>query len=381
VINTLEYHEEKIKEINQGLIDICNERNPRLRETIRETLLKEKNFHMLRLASLKEDNIKNIHHPYDRAYKELFHFFKFPLIKRRPQTKYFVTSEGQKQIEPFTECISFQGIELEVTYYGGQLGDPDRMVWLAVMNNGIRHLDFVKEFGWIPYPTTNIARDAGLGKRTSHVSKSLEKLRMTDIKFKTPFGGFAYKGGFHMIDTVQTIETRDLKSKVSTKIKSKHPVADKFFIDQAQRMMAAIKPRTPKLNLISYHRNLMDAITANHITTIDHWSVNKLSDVGEKNLYFYFYDVAQWHKSPTPKKIHILELLDLADLKLHIIKRKGKEYPEWKRAKDQIETFLKNIKAVGKFTLYWEWVGEKENTFLHICLSKKVSQIPSAPQV
>ncbi len=73
-------------------------------------------------------------------------------------------------------------------------------------------------------------------------------------------------------------------------------------------------------------------------------------------------------------------MLDLADIKLHVRKKKGKEYPEWKRAKDQIEKFLKNIKSVGKFAIYWEWVGEKENTCLHICLSKKVSQIPSAPK-
>ncbi len=380
VINTIEYHTKKVKEADQGLIDIRNEKNPRLRTEITKNLLSERKRHLLRIASLKEENIKSIHHPYDRNYKELFHFFKFPLIKRRPRGVIEKEIDGKVYIEKLVERINFQGIELEVTYYGGELGDQERMVWFAVMNNGIKHLEFVKEFGWIPYPTTNIARDAGLGKRTSHVSKSLEKLRLTDVKFKTPFGGFAYKGGFHMIDTVQTTKAKDLKGQVKKIIKSKHPVADKVLIDQAQEILGGIKPRTPKLSLISYHRNLMDAIMANQVTTVDYWSFNKLSDAGEKNLYFYFYDIAQWRKSHTPKKIHILELMDLADIKLHIRTTKGKEYINWKRPISQIEAFLKNIQAEGKFFLYWEWVGEKENTWLHVCLDKDTNQIPAAPK-
>ncbi|MCP3942831.1 MAG: hypothetical protein GY710_15280 [Desulfobacteraceae bacterium] len=381
VINTQEYLKNKIKEIDQELIDIRNEKNPRLRAEITQNLLSERKKYLLRLASVKEDNIKSIHHPYNRAYKEPFHFFKIPLIKRRPRSLIKKTIDGETYVKELTEYINFQGIELNVTYYGGELGDPDRVVWFAVMNNGIRHLEFVKEFGWIPYSRTDIARDAGLGeKRASHVSKCLEKLRLTDVKFKTPFGGFAYKGAFHMIDTIQTIGAKDLRARVKKIIESKHPVADKVLIEQAQEILGGIKPRTPKLNLISYHRNLMDAIIANHITTVDYWSVNKFSDVGEKNLYLYFYDIAQWYKSDTPKKISLPELMVLADLKLHIRKAKGKEYPEWKRAKDQIEAFLKSVDSEAKFILYWEWIGEKENTWLHIYLNKDARQIPAAPQ-
>ncbi len=379
VIDTEEYHENSIKEINQGLIDICNERSPRLREEIRNDLLNKKKFHMLRLASIKEDNIKSIHHPYDRAYKELFHFFKFPLIKRRPKVEYFINPKGQKQIMPYTDHIKFQNIELDATYYGGELGDQDRMVWLAVMNNAIRHLEFVQEFGWIPYSLADIAIDANIKVKT-RANQALKKLLRTLVEFKSPFGNFMYKGAFHMIDSVGTINVKDLKSQINKTIESKNSVADKFFIEQALRMIDRIKPKTPRLNLISFHRNLMDAIMANQITTVDYWSINKLSDVGEKNLYFYFYDIAQWYKSHTPKKIHILELLALADLKLHIIKRKGKEYPDWGRAINQIETFLNNVKSEGKFFLYWEWVGEKENTWAHVFLDKDARQIPAAPR-
>jgi len=67
VINTKEYHENKIRDIDQGLIDIRNEKNPRLREEITKNLRNEKKFHILRLASIKEDSIKNIHHSYDRV--------------------------------------------------------------------------------------------------------------------------------------------------------------------------------------------------------------------------------------------------------------------------------------------------------------------------
>jgi len=381
VLDTQEYHEKKIKEIDQGLMDIANEKNPRLRADITKMLLAQRKVHLLRLSSLKEENIKNIDHDYDRAYKELFHFFKFPLVKRRPQTKYFINDLGQKQIQPFTEYINFQGVELEVTYYGGELGDPDRMVWLAVMGNAIRYLDFVKEFGWIPYSTANIARDAKFGSQTSKVSKSLRKLRLTDVEFKTPFGGFAYdSGGFHMIDTVKPIIVKKLKAQIYEKIESKDPVKDKLFIDQAQKILYSIQPRTPKINLVSFHKSLMDAIVKNQITTVDNWALNRLSDVGEKTLFLYFYDVAQWWKSNTPKRINLLEIMDLSDIKLHFRKAKGKEYPEWKRAKDQIETFLGNIKSVAKFIIRWEWVGEKENTWLHVYIDKNAKQIPSSPK-
>ncbi len=121
-------------------------------------------------------------------------------------------------------------------------------------------------------------------------------------------------------------------------------------------------------------------IIANQITTIDYWSVNKLSDVGEKNLYFYFYDIAQWYKSDTPKKINIFELVDLADTKLQVRKAKGKEYINWKRTINQIETFINNVKSEGKFIIRWEWVGEKENTWAHVFLNKDARQIPAAPQ-
>ncbi len=249
------------------------------------------------------------------------------------------------------------------------------------MNNGIRHLAFVQEFGWIPYSRTDIARDAGLGeKRAPHVSKSLEKLRLTDVKFKTPFGNFAYNGAFHMIDTVKTSKTKDLKAQVDKRIKSKNIITDKVLIDQAQEILGGIKPKTPKINLLSFHRTLMDAIIANQITTIDYWSVNKLSDVGEKNLYFYFYDIAQWYKSHTPKKINIFELLDLTDTKLQIRKAKGKEYINWKRTINQIETFINNVKSEGKFIIRWEWIGEKENTWAHVFLNKDARQIPAAPK-
>ncbi len=380
VIDTQEYHENKIKEIDQGLIDIANEKNPRLRAEITKNLLNERKRHLLRLASIKEENIKSIDHPYNRAYKEPFHFFKFPLIKRRPRGVIEKEIDGKVYIEKLVKNINFQGIELEVTYYGGELGDPDRMVWFAVMNNGIRYLEFVKEFGWIPYSSADIARDANFGIQTSKVSRCLKKLRLTDVEFKTPFGNFAYSGAFHMIDTVKTMRTKDLKAQVNKTIKGKDIVADKVLIDQAREILGSIKPKTPKINLLSPHRILMDAIIANQVTTIDYWSVNKLSDVGEKNLYFYFYDIAQWRKSHRPKKINIFELLDLTDLKLHIIKRKGKEYINWKRTTNQIETFLKNIQAESKFFLYWEWVGEKENTWLHVYLDKDARQIPAAPK-
>ncbi len=381
VIDTEEYHENKIKEIDQGLIDIRNEKNPHLRAEITKNLLNERRRHVLRLASIKEDNIKSIDHPYDRAYKEPFHFFKFPLIKRRPRGIIEKKIDGKIYIEKLVEHINFQGVELDVTYYAGELGDQERMVWLAVMNNGIRHLDFVKEFGWIPYSTANIARDANLGySNRIKGTKSLDKLQKTFVEFNSPFGSFMYKGAFHMIDSVGTIKIKDLRAHVKKIIASKNIITDKALIEQAQRILDGIKPRTPKINLLSFHRNLMDAIIANQITTVDNWSMNKLSDVGERTLFLYFYDIAQWYKSHTPKKVNIFELMALADLKLHIIKRKGKEYINWKRTIKQIETFMNNVKSEGKFILRWEWIGEKENTWLHIYLDKDARQIPAAPK-
>ncbi len=380
VIDTQEYRENKIKEIGQGLIDIRNEKNPRLRAEITKNLVKDKKKHLLRLASLKEETIKSIDHPYDRAYKELFHFSKFPFVKRKPKLRAYINDLGQKQIQAFTEHINFQGVELEITYYGGELGDPDRMVWLAVMNNGIRHLDFIKEFGWIPYSRTGLAIDAGFNeKRTAQVSKSLEKLCLTRVKFINPFGKFAYKGGFHMLDTVQSTKVKDLKSQVHETLESKNIITDKVLINQTQKMMESIKPKTPKINLLSFHNNLMQAITANCITTIDNWALNKLSDVGEKTLFLYFYDIAQWYKCDSPKKMNIFELIALTDTKPQTRKAKGKMYTDWKRTIKQLETFINNVQSIAKFILHWEWVGEKENTMLRIYIDNDVRQIPAAP--
>ena len=341
---------------------------------IKENVLKRQRQEKLnQLAEIKEDEILEKKYTTVRAYKELPHFFKFSLFKAKPVRTYFINQKGQKQIEPITTHIDFQGIKAEITYYGGELGDFDRMVFLAVMNEAFKNKDFIQKFGYIPFTLDVIADKAGISNmsnRRQKVNESLERLRLTSIKFKNSFGEFRFKGAFHLLSSVTSIEAKKIKS--SLKKETKEGVIKKSSL-QAQLILDGIHSKARKLTLVNFDKKLIEALLGKQVTTIDIFALQNLENARERTLFLYLYDIAQWRKKNYLLELSIQDVITLLDLKLHYIKEK---YIQWNRTKNQIETIFCNVEKLAKFFISYRWEGEKENSKILINLDTNCIQIP-----
>lgn len=357
-------------------------------------LLESKTKKKAMTAKARKDFIEAIHHATKRAYKELPQFFKFCLFKNHPQ-RFLVKGKRSEFIEPIKEHIDFRGLVAEVTYYEGELGDTDRMVYLAILNEAIRHKEFVKEFGRIPFSKDELADKAGLansGRREEMIKESLHRLTRTTLLFKNGTGGAHFTEQFHLIEHYTSIEKVKVKDEVNDRLNTiegeqnkalalADEVPDVFVTyfkklqGQAEDLLAKFKPRTAELTLITFNKPLMDAINGNEITTVDMWALQRLTRNSARALYLYLYDVSQWRDSTAPLEISLLELMQLMDLTPNTHTKDGVEYIWWKRSIEQVKDYLEEVNQVAQFIEHFEWIGEDENSVLRVQLSKDVLQI------
>ena len=340
-------------------------------------LTQEKQKKLAELAYMKETYLKAQRYYTPRAYKELPYFFKFCLFKPNPRRQVRKEFNGETYIKEIKSTVDFKDIQAEITYYSGELGDRDRMVFLAVINEAKRHQEFVEEFKKIPFTLDEIANKAGFpqsGRRRQWVFESLERLYQTDLLFKNTFGKFKFKDHFRLLERHTTIEKIKVSKEINKRVKL---INESKLLEQSETMLAKFKPRTHKLTLVKFNEPLMDAILDGHVTTIDMWSLQHLKTANERTFYLYLYDISQWRHSSAPLEIKLTDIITLLDLKPHIItSSKGKEYTNWKRTKDQIDNIISRIGQIAKFIVWHEWEGEKKDTFLKIKLSNEVLQIP-----
>lgn len=346
------------------------------------------------VAKARKDFIQGINHATKRAYKELPQFFKFCLFKNQPR-RFWVKGKRSEYIEPVIEPINFRGLVGEVTYFDGELGDTDRMVYLAILNEAIQHKEFVKEFGKIPFSMDELADKAGLansGRRQEIVEECLIRLMRTELLFKNGTGGAYLKDRFHMIEHYTSIEKAKVKDEVNERLNtlgseqnktlSLEESAPDVFVTyfkklqvQAEDLLTKFKPRTPQLTLVTFNKPLMDAINGHEITTVDMWALKRLTRNSARALYLYLYDVSQWRHSKEPLDIPLLELLQLMDLTPNINTKNGTEYIWWKHSVDQVKDYLEEVNQAAQFVEHFEWLGEGENTILRVQLCKDVPQI------
>jgi hypothetical protein len=346
------------------------------------------------VAKARKDFIEAINHATKRAYKELPQFFKFCLFKNNPRRNR-IQGKLSEFIEPIKEPIDFRGLVGEVTYFVGELGDTDRMVYLAIINEAIRHKEFVKEFGRIPFSMDELADKAGLsksGQRREIVEESLFRLQTTNLFFKDGSGGKHFKERFHLIESYTSIQKTKVKDEVNERLHTiegeqnkalalAEEVPDVFVTyfkklqGQAEDLLAKFKPRTFELTLVTFNKPLMDAINGDEITTVDMWALQRLNRNSARALYLYLYDVSQWRHSTDPIEIPLLELLQLMDLSPTIERKSDQEYTQWKRIIERVQEIIEEVNQVAQFVEHFEWLGEGEQITLRVQLCKDVPQI------
>jgi hypothetical protein len=399
ISNEIKPIQQEIKKLNEKLagVKLLQPAKGTLDETMARMqggqLTHEKTQKKATVAKKRKDFIEAVHHYTKRSYKELPQFFKFCLFKNNPQ-RFLVQGKRSEFIEPIKEHIDFRGLVAEVTYFYGELGDTDRMVYLAILNEAIRHKEFVKEFGRIPFSMDELADKAGLsdtGKRREIVEESLKRLMRTELLFKHGTGG-SLKERFHLIENYTSIEKVKVKDEVNERLntigseQSKPLHLDESIPDvfvtyfqklqgQAEGLLAKFKPRTPQLTLIIFNKHLMDAINGNEITTVDMWALQRLTRNSARALYLYLYDVSQWRTSKDPLEIPLLDLLQLMDLAPTIERKKDQEYKQWTRTIERVQELLEEVNQVAQFVEHFEWIGKGEQTILRVQLCKDVPQI------
>jgi hypothetical protein len=400
ISNEIKPIQQEIKKINEKLAGV--KLLQPAKGTLDETLVRmqsgqsthEKTQKKATVAKARKEFIEAINHATKRAYKELPQFFKFCLFKNKPQ-RIPVKDRIGEYIRPIVEHIDFRGLVAEVTYYEGELGDTDRMVYLAILNEAIRHKEFVKEFGRIPFSIDELADKAGLansGRREEIVKESLRRLTRTTLLFKNGTGGAHFTEQFHLIELYTSIEKIKVKDEVHERLNTiegeqnkalalAEEVPDVFVTyfkklqGQAEDLLAKFKPRTAELTLITFNKPLMDAINGNEITTVDMWALQRLTRNSARALYLYLYDVSQWRNSKEALEIPLLDLLQLMDLAVTVDHKNGKDYPQWTRTTAQVQEIIEEVNQVAQFIEHFEWIGEGEKSLLRVQLSKDVPQI------
>ena len=400
ISNELKPLQQDIKKINEAIagVELLQPTPLSLEASFKRmqksNLLEQKTKKKATVAQKRKDFIQAINHATRRSYKELPQFFKFCLFKNKPR-RFLTQGKVGEYIEPINEPINFRGLVAEVTYYEGELGDTDRMVYLAILNEAIRHKEFVKEFGRIPFSIDELADKAGLansGRREEIVKESLRRLTRTTLLFKNGTGGAHFTEQFHLIELYTSIEKVKVKDEVSERLNTiegeqnkalalAEEVPDVFVTyfkklqGQAEDLLAKFKPRTAELTLITFNKPLMDAINGNEITTVDMWALQRLTRNSARALYLYLYDVSQWRNSKEPLEIPLLDLLQLMDLAVTVDHKNGKDYPQWTRTTAQVQEIIEEVNQVAQFIEHFEWIGEGEQSILHVQLSKDVLQI------
>jgi Replication initiator protein A len=398
--NEIKPLQQEIKKINEKLAGV--KLLQPAKGTLDETLVRmqsgqsthEKTQKKAMTAKARKEFIEAINHATKRAYKELPQFFKFCLFKNNPR-RFLVRGKVSEFIEPVKEPINFRGLVGEVTYFYGELGDTDRMIYLAIINEAIRHKEFVKEFGRIPFSIDEIADKAGLadsGRRYEIVEESLYRLQTTNLLFKNGTGGKHFKERFHLIEHYTSIEKSEIKGEVNERLgelegeQNRASATDdsvpylmvtyfKTLQGQAEELLAKFKPRTHQLTLITFNKHLMDAINGDEITTVDMWALQRLTRNSARSLYLYLYDVSQWRDSTAPLEISLVELMQLMDLTPNTHTKDGVEYTWWKRSIEQVKDYLEEVNQVAQFIEHFEWIGEGEQSILCVQLCKDVLQI------
>jgi hypothetical protein len=338
------------------------------------------------LAPIRNDFIQSIHHFTRRAYKELPQFCKFRLFKNQPQRITMKDKKGE-YIRPITEPINFRGLVAEVTYYEGELGDTDRMVYLAILNEAIRHKDFVKQFGKIPFNLDELADKAGFShasnQRREWVLQSLNRLQSTNLKFYHGAGNLTGQDHFHLIESHYSLEKSTFAGEVSEKIKGLELYPrDPFLLymdkvkEQAEQLLAKFKPRTPRITLVKFNEPLTNAICSDEITTVDMWALQKLDRLSSRSLFLFLYDLSQWRNSKEPLELSLRELMELMDLTPNVQIKNGKKYIWWKYSVELVKEIFAEVNRVAQFIQYFDWLGEGEATVLKVRLSDEVLQMP-----
>lgn len=357
---------------------------PRMYQAI---LKYEKTQKQAELAQLRSNVVLAVHHSFNpRAYKELPHFFKFCLFKNKPR-RFLVQGKVSEFIEPVKEHIDFRGLRAEVTYFEGELGDPDRMVYLAILNEALRHKEFVREFGKIPFSLDELGEKAGFSKhrRKERVKESLQRLMSTSLLFKSGVGQAHFKDRFHLIARYSSIEKTKAKEEVTTRLQTLRalPPNDVFVTSlqqlekQSQALFDKFEAHAPKLTFVTFNEPLMEAINGQQVTTIDMWTVSQLERPSARTLFLFLYDVSQWHHSPEPIELPLQDLLQLMDLTPeNETKKDGQKYIRWNRTREKVEEIFNEVNQVAQGIQWVEWVGEGENTVLRVRLSDEILQIP-----
>lgn len=311
-------------------------------------------------AMKKEGVIRSVRHISARAYKELPHFFKFSLFKPRPRPATEVKdSTGRVMQSKYQDSIKMNGIDAEVTYYGGELGSRERRVFFSIINQAIEGRDFLEKHGFVVMPYDKIVTDCDFDVTDHHrfdrVKESIEKLRLTDIKFNNSFGEFQFSSAFHLINSVTTISLKEFLARVEEV--DSNPGAGKKALDRFQ-----IKSRTPKITIVKFNDPLIEAILGNQISTVDMWALNCLDgDTVTENLFLHLWDISQWKKQKEHRE-RIGDLLKISGLQMVTVQRGNKIYPSWRRACSQLELHLKKAMEVAKFLRGYKCVYLRENT-------------------
>ena len=401
ISNEIKPIQQEIKKINEKLAGVeLLQPSPLSTEAImvrmqKGHIIEAKTKKKATVAKARKDFIQAINHASKpRAYQELPQFFKFCLFKNKPRRIPMKDRIGE-YIRPTIEPINFRGLVGEVTYFYGELGDTDRMVYLAILNEAIRHKEFVKEFGRIPFSMEELADKAGLansGRRQEIVEESLIRLMRTELFFKNGTGGAYLKDRFHMIQHYTSIEKTKVKDEVTERLNTIGSEQNKTialeesapggFVTyfqklqvQAQDLLAKFQPNILQLTLVTFNKPLMDAINGHEITTVDMWALKRLTRNSARSLFLYLYDVSQWRTSKEPLDIPLLELLQLMDLTPNTHTKDGTEYIWWKRSVEQVKDYLEEVNQVAQFVEHFEWLGEGEHTVLRVQLCDDVPQI------
>ena len=326
---------------------------------------KKKEEHQ-KILKQKEDVIKEGTKVTKRAYDSLPHFYKFPMWKAKPYRTKIRNKENQLVFEPFTKQIKFEGIQATALFSGGELGYQDRLVYIAVYNQAIRHESFLKRHGKLYLSLNQIADEAGLSKTSNHKTKikeSLERLQRTELYFTKGFGSFL-TARFSMFSYAGAKKVKE----VQAELKNAQEYQMLFCLNE--------KKTNREITQIEFSSEIVKVICeSNQKTTVDMWALQQLDGV-EQTLFLYLYDFVQVNQTEQ-HTMSLVNLFELAGVELKTCKnKKGKTFVDWKTSQNYLKKKIAKVLSVAKFFSQYAAFGEKEQIQILFSFDLQARQIP-----
>lgn len=289
-----------------------------------------------------------------RIQQQLPFFFKFGLFKSKARKAKKIEKDGGVYIEEMKENIQFGNIECDVTYKESELGDKERMVMMYFFHKAIMDIKYVSGYGEVFFTTKDIMHQTGIKSRAK-IDEAIRNLENTQVSFKNRFGSFSFKTSFHIILSSSSFSLKKLKDKKKEEGKA----------DYIDNFLNSLPPETNSVRSISFTRALIEAFEGEIKTTIDMYALRALSDIHERTIFLYLYDMSQWMN----KEYLELQLQEIGALL-------SLNFSEIRDLKKQIKKYMSSVEKVSKFIIDFEFKGRKENTKLCLHLSSTTKQIP-----